>query len=126
MGFYEDFIDKYDILVSWENRRRRETDFFKTVFKKNNVKSVLDCACGTGQHVIMFNEMGLESYGSDLSPAMVKRAKQNAGKYHAPQNFTISGFTDLSQNFSTKVQPSCRRRYRQRFFGVDRLVSFSV
>ena len=85
MGFYEDFIDKYDILVSWENRRRRETAFFKTIFKKNNVKSVLDCACGTGLHVIMFNEMGLNSSGSDLSPAMVRRAKENAKKYNTPQ-----------------------------------------
>ncbi len=102
MGFYEDFIDKYDILVSWENRYNRETDFFKTVFQQFRIKSVLDCACGTGQHVIIFNEMGLDSYGSDLSPAMVKRAKLNARKYKAPPRFRTSSFTDLSKNYNKR------------------------
>ncbi|MBW3019005.1 class I SAM-dependent methyltransferase [Candidatus Woesearchaeota archaeon] len=95
MGFYEEFIDKYDKLISWKNREKREKPFFKKIFSKNKVKSVLDCACGTGQHAIMFSKMGLESVGTDLSPAMVKKAKYYAKKYKSNAKFRIADFTKL-------------------------------
>ena len=102
MGFYEDFIEKYDSLISWENRARRESNFFKELFLKYKIKTVLDCACGTGQHVIMFNQMGYRSKGSDLSPAMIKKAKINAKKYRVKTTFKIADFRKLSEAFNEK------------------------
>jgi SAM-dependent methyltransferase len=102
MGFYEDFIEKYDKLISWENRSERETDFFKSLFNSHRVEKVLDCACGTGQHVVMFNEMGLSATGSDLSPAMIERAKLNAKKRNINARFEIADFRSLSKTFNEK------------------------
>lgn len=102
MGFYEDFIDKYDDLVSWKNRSKREIKFFKTLFSKYRVKKVLDCACGTGQHVVMFKQMGFDVKGSDLSPAMIKKAKLNAQKYGVKAAFKIADFRSMSKTFSEK------------------------
>jgi ubiquinone/menaquinone biosynthesis C-methylase UbiE len=102
MGFYEDFIGKYDSLISWKNRFKRERRFFDTLFSKYKVKSVLDCACGTGQQVVMFQQKGIKAEGSDLSSAMVKKAKTNAKKYKVSANFKIADFRNLSKAFNDK------------------------
>lgn len=102
MGFYEDFIEKYDKLISWENRSKRESDFFKSLFTSHKVKKVLDCACGTGQHVVMFNKMGLSAVGSDLSPAMIEKAKLNAKYHDVDAKFEIADFRFLSRTFNEK------------------------
>ena len=102
MGFYEDFVEKYDKLVSLENRLKRESDFYKSVFSEHKVKKVLDCACGTGPHVIMFEKMGLSAVGSDLSPAMIEKAELNAKHYGVKATFRIADFRFLSKTFNEK------------------------
>jgi len=102
MSFYEEFIEKYDKLVSWENRFKREAKFFKTLFTKNNVKTILDCACGTGQHVVMFTSMGFHTKGSDLSPAMIKKARINSKKHNVRATFKITDFRSLEKSFNEK------------------------
>lgn len=102
MGFYEDFIEKYDTLVSFENRLKRERDFFQTLFSAHNVKRVLDCACGTGQQVIMFDKLGYSAKGSDLSPAMIHKAKFNAKKHGVDSTFKVADFRYLSKTFNEK------------------------
>jgi ubiquinone/menaquinone biosynthesis C-methylase UbiE len=102
MGFYEEFIEKYDSLISWKNRSGRETKFFKKLLSENKVEKVLDCACGTGQHVVMLNQMGFSAKGSDLSPAMIKKAKTNAKKYGVKATFKVADFRNLSKTFNEK------------------------
>ncbi len=102
MRFYEDFIEKYDLLVSWENRFKREHKFFDTLLLKYPIKSILDCACGTGQHVVMFKQKGIKAKGSDLSPAMVKKARINARKYKVEADFKVADFRNLSKVFKEK------------------------
>jgi len=102
MRFYEEFAEKYDRLVSWENRFKRESGFYQKLFSENKVRTVLDCACGTGQHVIMFNQMGYEAKGSDLSPAMLRKAKTNSKAHGVNPEFIISDFRDLTRNFDEK------------------------
>jgi glycine/sarcosine N-methyltransferase len=102
MGFYEDFIEKYDSLISWENRFKREHKFFYTLFLKYKIKSILDCACGTGQHVVMFRQNDLKAKGSDLSPAMIKKAKINAKKHKVSTTFKVADFRNLSKAFNEK------------------------
>ena len=41
----------------------------------------MDCACGTGQHLYMFSEMGLCASGSDYSESMLEVAKHNLEKH---------------------------------------------
>ena len=53
--FYDDFADKYDTMVSDESYRQ-DLPFFKSIFEKNHVRSVLDCSCGTGKHVLLLSK----------------------------------------------------------------------
>lgn len=102
MGFYEEFAEKYDELVSYESRVKRESSFFKKLFSDN--KSVLDCSCGTGQRVVMFDKMGLRAIGSDLSVEMIKKARKNAEKHDVKAVFKITNFMNLTDTFKEKFE----------------------
>ncbi|MEW6558107.1 MAG: class I SAM-dependent methyltransferase [Elusimicrobiota bacterium] len=38
-----------------------------TLFKKHNIKKILDLGCGSGRHVIYFTKRGFDVYGIDIS-----------------------------------------------------------
>jgi len=78
---YEKFAYDYDEFGAIEEYLGAEKTFFESVFKKNEVKTVLDCACGTGQHLYMFSEMGLCVCGSDYSESMLEVAKHNLERH---------------------------------------------
>ncbi|MFX0140752.1 MAG: class I SAM-dependent methyltransferase [Candidatus Hodarchaeota archaeon] len=99
MEFYEEFAEKYDRLVSWENRVKRESNFYKTIFSDNKVKKILDCACGTGHHVIMFKQMGYTVKGSDISPGMIEKARSNSEKFGLKIPLIIADFKNLTKIF---------------------------
>lgn len=45
------------------------------MLERNKVRTVLDCACGTGMHLQMLASRGYEVTGSDASDAMLERAR---------------------------------------------------
>lgn len=51
--------------------------FFKEMISRYSPKNCLDCACGTGWHLYMLDELGLKCFGSDLSSEMLSIAKEN-------------------------------------------------
>ena len=75
---YRDFADRYDLFFEdFRGRAPEVVKFFKSLFGRNSVRSVLDCACGTGRDLVMFRQLGLEVFGSDVSPSMLARAEVN-------------------------------------------------
>jgi len=76
MDPYSDFAERFDLLVDWDRRRKREEPLFRRVLPEN-VRSVLDCHCGTGFHGVMLTEMGYTVEGVDCSAEMLKIARQN-------------------------------------------------
>jgi ubiquinone/menaquinone biosynthesis C-methylase UbiE len=70
-----DFAGHYDLFhESFEQRNPERIEFFRTVFAGNNVESVLDCACGTGRDLALFNSLGLEAFGLYISESMLNVA----------------------------------------------------
>jgi SAM-dependent methyltransferase len=63
------------------------------------VTSVLDCACGTGCHAVLFARLGLRSAGSDLSAEMVSAARRRALAAGVDLDLRVSSFTELSRTF---------------------------
>ncbi|MHA2287525.1 MAG: class I SAM-dependent methyltransferase, partial [Promethearchaeota archaeon] len=78
---------------------KREANFYDSIFKKYKVKTVLDCACGTGHHVMMLKELGFDIKGSDLSPAMIVKARANLKEKKVDAILKISDFKELNKNF---------------------------
>jgi len=74
---YAKFAYDYDEFGDISDYLGDEKDFFEALFKEYGVRSVLDCACGTGQHLYMMNRLGLAVEGSDYSTPMLEVAKKN-------------------------------------------------
>jgi ubiquinone/menaquinone biosynthesis C-methylase UbiE len=78
---YEKLAYDYDEFGAINEYLGEEKIFFEKMFKEYNVNSVLDCACGTGQHLYMLSEMGFSVFGSDYSEAMIEVANKNLKKH---------------------------------------------
>ena len=99
--FYDRFASKYDVMIS-DKRYDEDLPFFNSIFKKHGVKSVLDCSCGTGKHVIKFSQLGFEATGSDVSIEMINKAKRNAESLGTDADFFQADFKRLTDVFYKK------------------------
>ncbi len=88
-----------------------ELTFYRQLFAAHDVRSVLDCACGTGRHLVLFHELGKEVVGSDISPSMLAQAR---GKLQA------RGLDIELHELDYRELP---RQFRQRFHCVACLSS---
>ncbi len=70
----------YDALVEWPKRLAQEGPFYRRLFQRVGVRSVLDVACGTGRHAAMFEQWGLRVEGADISPQMIHQARTAFGE----------------------------------------------
>ena len=81
-GYHLPVIPEYDLRVDWNRRFAREWPFFKRLFRERGVKSILDCACGTGRHAVLFAEKGffdaVVCVGNSLSQLESRTALQRA------------------------------------------------
>lgn len=75
---YEGFAGRYDLAFDrFDEHNPAVVAFFRRLFASNDVHTILDCACGTGRHLLLFHSLGYEALGSDLSEAMLVQARQN-------------------------------------------------
>lgn len=100
---------KYDEKRYWERRSWnwereakeypiREKELIPWI-KKLGVKSVLDIGCGEGRASRMFEKLGIEYSGCDISSHMVEVAKAN----YPQKNFFVSAAEDLDKNMGYKA-----------------------
>lgn len=97
---YEEFAYDYDEFGSIENYLGDEKDFFAQLVTENKVQTVLDCACGTGQHVFMLSELGLQVSGSDYSESMLAVAKKNLAKHDMKPTLRQCDFRYLEKAYT--------------------------
>ncbi len=74
---YKSLAFDYDEFGPIENYLGPEKDFFQKLFNDHKVNRVLDCACGTGQHLYMLSQLGYQLWGSDYSQSMLEVAEKN-------------------------------------------------
>jgi SAM-dependent methyltransferase len=72
--------ERYDAMIDWQSRLAFETPFYQQLFAQVRVKRVLDAACGTGRHAVLFHSWGLEVEGADISPAMIEYCRAQHGE----------------------------------------------
>jgi glycine/sarcosine N-methyltransferase len=101
---YDAFSSDYDRFVNWESRLAYEMPFITRTLQDLapsavNPLRVLDAACGTGMHVLELSRRGFEAAGSDLSPGMIAKARQNAQAAGIRAEFAAAGFGELAGAF---------------------------
>jgi glycine/sarcosine N-methyltransferase len=97
---YIGFADRYDLFFEAFGEHPAEVEgFFRRVFERGCVRSVLDCACGTGHDLVLLEKLGLEVVGSDISGAMLGRARKNLTGLGFEIPLVKADFRDLRTGF---------------------------
>lgn len=105
---YDQFSEDYDRFVNWEARLAVEIPFLVSELRPqkstdNTPISVLDAACGTGQHVIALSKLGYHCAGADYSAKMIATARNNAKANHLEIPFIQAGFGELAHAFGKET-----------------------
>jgi glycine/sarcosine N-methyltransferase len=93
---YADVAALYDAMLP-DNHER--TAFFANLFRRHNIQSVLDCACGTGNDLLMFHRLGYQVSGSDLSDSMLEVAMNKVRQAQAALPLAKVDFQQLPQHY---------------------------
>jgi glycine/sarcosine N-methyltransferase len=94
---FEMASEYYDAMIDWSARITREMPFYKTLFARYKVKTILDCACASGRHTIAFAKQGFTVVGSDISIPMLDQAQQIAKKEKVDFEFVYADFRKLTK-----------------------------
>lgn len=94
-NFYDDIALDYDRIIGWERRLGTERPWFENLWKRFHTRSVLDAACGTGRHLSVFAEMGLDVMGSDVSPVMTTQAMKHVREAGLSVQVSVSSWAEL-------------------------------
>lgn len=93
---YDEFADYYDLMVDWQSRLDSESAFLHSVIDTAGAKRVLDLACGTGMHSILFARWGLDVVAADPSESMLTKARANAMEAGVKVDFIQAGFGEMA------------------------------
>jgi len=96
---YSNIAEYYDYMLTKNPDREK---FFGDIFQRYEVKSILDCACGTGNDLILFDSLGYNITGSDISESMLNVAQEKITKYGANVPLKKADFHHLNDNFAQK------------------------
>lgn len=77
---FDAHADAYEQMIDWPKRLAHEEPFYRRLFQRVGVRSLVDVACGTGRHADMFHSWGLSVEGADVSPEMIRRARESFGE----------------------------------------------
>jgi SAM-dependent methyltransferase len=90
---FDALTDVYEGMIDWPKRLAHEEPFYRRLFERVGVRSLVDVACGTGRHGAMFHSWGLSVEGADLSPGMIRRARESFGE-PAGLSWVVRGFDE--------------------------------
>jgi SAM-dependent methyltransferase len=91
---YDDFYaDIYDYLVFNNMKDDYEVGEIINKTTPTSQSKILDIGCGTGHHVSSLGAKGFDVLGIDISPSMIKKAKENFPDY----TFNVADATDSAK-----------------------------
>jgi glycine/sarcosine N-methyltransferase len=100
--FYDRLARLYDMMNDWPARLGFEGPFIRRLLDEHQARSVLDVACGTGQHTLALSEWGYTVTGVDASPEMIRQAQAHAATRDRAIPFHVARFAELPTLFSSQ------------------------
>lgn len=73
--FHDWLSRRYDLIIDQKARISKEIPDLLAIFRKLNVKTIIDIGCGTGIHATELGKEGFEVLGIDRSNGMINEAK---------------------------------------------------
>lgn len=89
-GSFEDKYAKYYDIIYHDKDTEAECDFVEQLmnkFSSKKPKKILDMACGTGRHALIFSKRGFDVTGIDLSNNQLKVAREKASELQLNPKF---------------------------------------
>ena len=77
---YAEIAERYDRMLQADPDREA---FFRRTFARFQVRNISDCACGTGNDLLLFHSMGYNVTGSDLSDSMLSATQRAIDRHKA-------------------------------------------
>jgi len=106
MSWYNDWFNSKNYLKVYSHRDVTEAEkLVELIINKLNLQpgcKVLDMACGSGRHAIIFAQKGFDVTAVDLSKNLITAAEKNAAQSDVKINFVLSDILDF--NSPTKFQ----------------------
>jgi ubiquinone/menaquinone biosynthesis C-methylase UbiE len=98
MPLYEKWSTFYDNIYKRINYEDECNTILKILKEKLDINptSILDIACGTGSHSIIFAKLGIEVTGVDISEDMLKIARAKAQRENLQITFTTQDMRTMS------------------------------
>jgi SAM-dependent methyltransferase len=100
-GFYDSLAAHYHLIFDdWNQaiaRQARSLDQLLADHTPHPSLKILDCACGIGTQAIGLAALGHQVVASDLSPAAVARARDEAQSRGLDIDFCVSSMTSLAE-----------------------------
>ena len=102
---HPDFDDSYAGTPPWDIGRPQPI-FLRLADDGAIVGRVLDVGCGTGEHVLMAGQRGLDATGVDSAPRAIAAARQKSAERGVPARFMVwdaLSLADLDERFETVI-----------------------
>jgi SAM-dependent methyltransferase len=93
--FYDDLADRYDALINWRARVKREKPFFDHLLRERLATTILDCGCGTGEQAICWADEAYSVMAIDPCTKMIDIAKAKAAERGIEVDFRVLAIEDL-------------------------------
>lgn len=100
--FYHALAEEYDEMTRFSARLESEKQVLRQWVERYRISSVLDAACGTGLHAILFSQLGVQVTGCDVSEAMLTKARENSNRLEAQVHWVAAAMQSLRQNIRGK------------------------
>ncbi len=94
-AFYDDLADRYDAMIDWRARVKREKPFFDHLLRERLATRILDCGCGTGEQAICWADEAYSVMAIDPCPRMIEIAKAKAAERGVDVDFRVLSIQDL-------------------------------
>jgi len=95
---FEDICEDFDKLFDdIDKLYDLEAQSLNAILEKRKIKTILDCACGTGIQTIGLARLGYKLFASDISPKMVLSTRKKALKENLDVRTKVSDFTNLKE-----------------------------
>ncbi len=89
----------YDVLMGgWGQALARAEEWLDNILSPLSVHTVLDCTCGTGLQSIALAKRGYSVTGVDISPAMLRKARENARRAEVVVHWARSDIRSLQND----------------------------
>lgn len=102
-GFYNWSAKLYDTMINWKTRLSNEIPDLESLFKKQEVKKVVDIASSTGEHSIALASKGFEVFGVEYSGLMSRLARLKRIKFSNDVQSRIKFFQGKYEDTLKKI-----------------------